>query len=175
MLNKLALFSKSPKLTRSETIKLSPTWEYVSDAVMGGISTGMLQTTYIKGLKTVRLTGKVYLENNGGFIQMAFDLKPDGHPFDASAWSGIEIDVIGNSENYDLRLRTDELIHPWQSYRLCFRATKKLTSIQLPFRNFEPHRTEIQLDTRRLRRIGVLAIGRAFEADVAVAAIRLIP
>ena len=156
-------------------MELSPTWEYISDSVMGGISAGKLQAENMEGLNITRLTGRVCLENNGGFIQMAFNLRPDGHSFDASAWSGIEIDVIGNNENYDLRLRTDELSRPWQSYRTSFSGTKKLTSIQLPFQNFEPHRTEIQLNTRRLRRIGVLAIGRVFEADIAVAAIRLTP
>ena len=156
-------------------MKLSPTWEYISDAVMGGISAGKLATETIDGLKVTRLTGKISLENNGGFLQMAFNLAPNGLAFDASAWSGIEIDIIGNNENYDLRLRTDELTRPWQSYRLSFGATKKLTSIRLPFQDFQPHRTETQLDIRRLCRIGVLAIGRAFEADIAVAEIRLIP
>jgi len=34
---------------------------------------------------------------------------------------------------------------------------------------FEPHRLETPLDVTRLRRIGLVAIGRAFFADLAVA------
>ena len=104
---------------------------------------------------------------------MAFTPTPIRQLFDASGWSGIEIDVIGNLQTYDLRLRTDELPRPWQSYRTSFIAPQTLTSIQISFHDFKPHRTEIPLDTRRLRRIGVLAIGRVFHADIAVAGIRL--
>ena len=39
-----------------------------------------------------------------------------------------------------------------------------------PFEDF--YRTEGPLDTRRLRRIGVVAIGRAFSADLAVGGLR---
>ena len=154
-------------------MELSPVWEFVSDKVMGGVSNGTLREEKLKDIKVTRLTGRVSLENNGGFLQMAFNPTPIRQLFDASAWSGIEIDVIGNLQTYDLRLRTDELTRPWQSYRTSFIAPKTLTSIQISFHDFKPHRTEIPLDTRRLRRIGVLAIGRAFDADIAVAGIRL--
>jgi hypothetical protein len=35
-----------------------------------------------------------------------------------------------------------------------------------------PYRTDTPLDTRRLRRIGVVAIGRAFSADLSVGGLR---
>jgi hypothetical protein len=34
---------------------------------------------------------------------------------------------------------------------------------------FAPHRIDLPLNVRRLRRVGIVAIGRAFAADVAVA------
>jgi hypothetical protein len=37
-----------------------------------------------------------------------------------------------------------------------------------------PYRIDVALDTRRLRRIGVVAIGRAFSADLSVGGVRLI-
>ncbi len=154
-------------------MELSPVWEFVSDKVMGGVSKGTLIAEELEDIKVTRLTGQVSLENNGGFLQMAFNLTPIRQLFDASAWSGIEIDVIGNLQTYDLRLRTNELTRPWQSYRSSFIAPKNLTSIQISFHDFKAHRTEIPLNTRRLRRIGVLAIGRVFAADIAVAGIRL--
>ncbi|RPH72296.1 MAG: CIA30 family protein, partial [Hyphomicrobiales bacterium] len=39
---------------------------------------------------------------------------------------------------------------------------------------FTAHRTEIPLDLRRLRRLGLVAIGRAFAADLALAHLRLV-
>lgn len=154
-------------------MQLTPTWEYVSDTVMGGVSSGAIKTERVSERLATRLTGQVSLQNNGGFLQMAFDLQSGGHPFDASAWSGVEIDILGNGEAYDMRLRTDQLTRPWQSYRTVFTAQKTWTTIHLPFDDFDPHRTETPFDPSRLRRIGILAFGRAFEADLALSSIRL--
>lgn len=154
-------------------MELKPVWEYVSDMVMGGISTGKIQSEKIRGRTATRLTGHVSLENNGGFVQMAFDLMPDGQNFNAAGWTGIELDVIGNLENYDCRLRTDLLERPWQSYRTSLLAPGTWAPLQLPFIEFQPHRTTLPLNLTRIRRIGVLAIGREFEADVAVSSVRL--
>ena len=154
-------------------MELKPSWEYVSDMVMGGISTGKIQSEKIRGRTATRLTGQVSLENNGGFVQMAFDLMPDGQNFNAAGWTGIELDVIGNLENYDCRLRTDLLERPWQSYRTSLLAPGTWAPVQLPFVEFQPHRTTMPLNLTRIRRIGLLAIGREFEADIAVSSVRL--
>jgi hypothetical protein len=50
------------------------------------------------GRPAIRMQGNVSLENNGGFVQIAIDLSPDGKALDASPWRGIELDVFGNSE-----------------------------------------------------------------------------
>ncbi len=150
-------------------MQLSPDWEYVADTVMGGVSTGQTERMTLAGRDATRLTGDVSLDNDGGFVQMAFDLTPDGGTMDASAYTGIEITIRGNDEAYDLRLRTDQLERPWQSFRTEVNATDVWTTLRLPFSDFEPHRTDATLDPARLRRIGVLAIGREFHADVAVA------
>jgi hypothetical protein len=41
----------------------------------------------------------------------------------------------------------------------------------LPFAAFAAHRTEVPLRLERLHRIGLVAIGRAFEADLAIASL----
>ena len=140
---------------------------------MGGVSTGRAEETTVDGRHAIRLTGAVSTANNGGFIQIAFDISRDSGPFDASAWQGIEIDMQGNAETYDIRLRTDQLRKPWHSYRASFLADPDWSSIRVPFSDFEPHRTDITFDPSRLRRIGILAIGREFQADVAISGIRL--
>ncbi len=154
-------------------MEFTPDWEYVADTVMGGVSTGQITQTQIDGRDATRLTGTVSLENNGGFVQMAFDLAPRGKTFDASAHTGVEITLSGNNETYDLRLRTDQLERPWQSFRTEVTAASGWRTLRIPFTAFEPHRTDATLDPARLRRFGVLAIGRVFQADIAVAGVRL--
>ncbi len=152
---------------------LDPTWQFVSDAVMGGVSAGAAAPSVVGGREAMRLQGRVSLENNGGFLQMAFDLRVDGRPLDASAWEGIEIDVFGNDETYEMRLRTDALARPWQSFRSAFVAPPEWTTLRRPFGAFAPHRTTAPFDPAGLRRIGALAIGREFEADLAVGGVGL--
>jgi hypothetical protein len=114
------------------------------------------------------------LENNGGFVQAALDLSPTAHAVDASGWDGIAIDVFGNGEDYGVHLRTDYLARPWQSYRQNFTASADWRTVVLRFSTFVPYRTDIPLDTRRLRRIGLVAIGRAFRCDLAIGGLRYI-
>nr|WP_092778566.1 CIA30 family protein [Jannaschia pohangensis] len=153
-------------------MNLSPNWEYVADTVMGGVSRGGIETAMIDGQRATRLTGDVSLENNGGFVQMAADLGT-GDVLDASDWTGIEVEVRGNGQTYDLRLRTTDLTRPWQSYRTDFTATDDWTVIRVPFTALEANRTDVPLNLTRLRRIGILAVGRKMNADVAVAGLRL--
>ena len=139
---------------------------------MGGLSIGKLELARDENHTIARLTGRVSLENNGGFVQIAFDLA-GGEVFDASDYTGIALDVLGNGEVYDLRLRTDALTRPWQSFRTAFTAPTTWTTVTLPFSAFVPHRTEAAFDAADLRRIGVLAIGREMQADIAVTNVRL--
>ena len=147
-------------------------WRLFTDRVMGGVSNGTMTRETVSGRAAIRMRGDVSLENNGGFIQISLDLVPGSAPADARAWAGIEIDVLGRDEDYSLRLRTTDLTESWQSYRQGFVATPTWTTVRLPFAEFTPHRTEAPLDLTKLRRIGVVAIGRAFSADLAVGGVR---
>jgi len=147
-------------------------WMLFTDRVMGGISAGTMIREKIAGRVAIRMRGEVQLENNGGFIQIALDLAPDGDGVDVSAWRGIELDVFGNEEKYGVHLRTNDLTRPWQSYRQNFKTGARWQTLQLPFVNFSPHRTDIPLNTHRVRRVGLVAIGRAFSADLAVGGLR---
>ena len=69
---------------------------------------------------------------------------------------------------YSLHLRTPDNVRPWQSYRASFTASSEWKTIDLPFVVFPPYRVEAPLDTSRLLRIGLVAIGRAFYADLGV-------
>jgi hypothetical protein len=156
----------------AEARGLDADWRYVSDGVMGGVSEGRMTRERVAGREAVRLTGRVSTANDGGFIQIATDLA-GGAPFDASGWDGVALDLAGNGEVYELRLRSAELARPWQSYRLPFRAGPGWGTLVAPFAAFAPHRTDAPFDPARLTRLGVLAIGREFAADVAVRDLRL--
>ena len=149
-------------------MRLNPAWEYVDDRVMGGVSRGALSIGSKDTEPVARLTGAVCLDNNGGFIQMAFDLAPEGGVMDASGWTGLELTLRGNGETYDIRLRTAQLTRPWQSFRTSVTASPAWRVLRLPFDDFQPHRTEAPFDPSALRRIGVLAIGAEFDADISV-------
>ena len=147
---------------------LGTCWRGVSDRVMGGISEASVSHDAIEGRPCLRLTGDVRLENDGGFIQAALDLARSGEAIDASGYTGVRIAVRGNGEKYSVHLRTPDNVRPWQSYRVQFTARSDWEQIDLPFEAFAPYRLEVGLDTTRLRRIGLVAIGRAFDADLAV-------
>lgn len=144
-------------------------WELVSDRVMGGVSGGTMVRESVAGRTALRMRGAVSLENNGGFLQIALDLAPDGGAVDASRWTGIELGICGNGEVYNLHLRTADVTRPWQSYRHSFEAGAAWRRVRLSFAEYTPHRLEAPLDLTTLRRIGLVAIGRAFEADLALA------
>ncbi len=149
-------------------------WQLFTDRVMGGVSKGTMIREMVAGRPAIRMRGDVSLENNGGFVQISLDLAPDGGAVDVSAWFGIELDVFGNGEEYGVHLRTSDLTRPWQSYRQSFRADPQWRTLPFRFQEFVPYRTDVPLNTRRLKRIGVVAIGRAFSADLSVAGVRLI-
>jgi hypothetical protein len=148
--------------------RLATRWRGVSDRVMGGISDASLAHDVFDGHACLRLSGEVRLENNGGFIQAALDLSPSGDPIDASDYTGLRLVARGNGERYSAHLRTPDTVRPWQSYRAHFTAGPVWEATDLPFAAFTPHRLDVPLDVTRLRRIGLVAIGRAFVADLAV-------
>ena len=148
-------------------------WELVADTVMGGCSEGRARRETVQGRPAIRMTGTVRLDNNGGFLQIALNLSPDGSAVDASGWDGIALDVLGDGETYGLHLRTADVRRPWQSYRHAFVApTDAWRTVSCPFDAFTPHRIDTPLDRTRLRRIGIVAIGRGFDPDLAVAGVR---
>ncbi|MEM8981264.1 MAG: CIA30 family protein [Pseudomonadota bacterium] len=157
-----------PSAGRAMTcVPIDPVWGYVADTVMGGVSEGQITRFAHDGRDGMRLRGDVKLENNGGFIQMASNLDPS--KVSEGGIQGISFETIGNGQTYEVGLRTTDLTRPWQSYRAVFSTSSAWTKIDIPFADFAPNRTDVPLNITRIRRIGVLAVGRAFEADVAIA------
>lgn len=165
------LLVATPVIAGETMMELNPDWEYVADTVMGGVSSGQVTQENVEGRDAVRLTGDVSLENNGGFIQMAADLADSG-VLDASGWAGVEVDLRGAGAGYELRLRTDQLARPWQSYRAIIAPNGEWETLRFGWEDFEARKTDVPFDPSRLRRLGILAIGAEMQADIAVSGIR---
>lgn len=146
---------------------LGSTWRVVTDNVMGGVSSGEIALKTVDNRACVCLKGDVSLENRGGFIQAALDIE-DTVAADASGYAGILLEVYGNDEEYNLHLRTDDVWLPWQSYRATFSAPSQWQTVRLPFLEFDSYRIGRKLDLKHIERIGLVAIGRAFTADLCI-------
>ena len=51
---------------------------------------------------------------------------------------------IANNEEYDIRLRTDELNRPWQSFRKTFLAPREWIKARVSFADLQSHRTKLK-------------------------------
>ncbi len=149
---------------------LGTPWRLVTDQVMGGVSIAHMQYQTLDGRPALCMSGDVSLDNNGGFVQVNLDLAPGGQ-LDASAFTGVRLIVQGNGETYNVHLKTAATTMPWQSYRADFVAGDTWQEVRLPFTAFTPHRLVPALDTTRLKRLGLVAIGREMQAELCVAEI----
>ena len=149
---------------------LGTAWRMITDGVMGGVSNGKLMQDTIDNRACLRLRGDVRVENSGGFIQAALDVE-DTSAADASGYHGVQMEIYGNEEAYNLHLRTHDVWLPWQSYRASFLAPASWHTVRVPFAEFSGYRIGKPLDRRHLERIGVVAIGRAFKADLCIASL----
>jgi hypothetical protein len=122
----------------------------------------------LDGQRALCMTGEVSLANNGGFVQVNLDLSPEGR-LDAGAFTGVRLIARGNGETYNLHLKTAATTMPWQSYRADFIAGHSWREVRLPFADFTPHRLVPALDPTRLRRLGLVAIGREMRAELCIA------
>ena len=147
-------------------------WRLITDSVMGGVSDGSLSPESIDGKSCLRLRGTVQLENSGGFIQAALDIGQTPAS-NASDYQGLMLEVYGNDERYNVHLRTDDVWLPWQSYRASFQAPARWHKVELPFEAFTAYRIGKKLDIEHLRRIGIVAIGREFTADLCIGKLAL--
>ncbi|UQB41914.1 CIA30 family protein [Thiomicrospira microaerophila] len=141
-------------------------WDYVSDQVMGGQSQGqILQQQEKSGGWVTCLQGEVSLENNGGFIQMQFDLSAIK---DISQFDGFYVTWRGLAPAVAAHLKTSELRQPWQSYKNNLFPALDWKNDYWTFSQFAPYRTGIPLNLERLTRFGLLAIGQAGGVNLCV-------
>ena len=156
---------KNPKLTNQ-----SQQWNFVSDQVMGGVSTGKFIVEKVDGIKCYRMTGNVSTKNNGGFIQIRAKLNPE---INSKEYDGIYLKVYGNEKNYNLHLRTGLTLAPWQYYSYTFSTTKNWSEIRAPFEKFKKSNfyQPNSILGQNIKSVGVVAGFDDFRSDICLSEI----
>lgn len=141
-------------------------WRFITDTVMGGVSTGKVEFLEADGDVHAHMTGSVSTKNNGGFIQFRMAL-PLALP---KAALGLRLVVRGNNERYFVHLRTTGTILPWQYYQAGFEVSDTWSEVRLPFKEFEASGSFLRATPQpeSLKSIGVVAFGRDHDAQVDV-------
>ncbi len=97
-------------------------WNFITDQVMGGISTGTHNYKKINNDDVIKITGNVSTKNNGGFIQIRRKL----NNINLTNAKNVRVIARGNNEKYFVHLRTTFTILPWQYYQYSFTVKKIL-------------------------------------------------
>lgn len=141
-------------------------WRFMTDGVMGGISSGALRFVREAGLTHARMTGQVSTARNGGFIQMRMDLATglqDGV-------TGLRLIVRGNGQRYFVHLRSKAASAPWHYHQAGFDAHRNWAEVRLRLDSFVPS-DRWRAETPRPRdliSVGIVAYGRDHQADIEV-------
>ena len=80
---------------------------------MGGVSSAALQRDNRHSSPCACLTGRTRLDNNGGFVQMKLEIEPSWLNAD---YRGLFVELCGEEHDYNLHVKTNQLIKPWQSF-----------------------------------------------------------
>jgi hypothetical protein len=144
-------------------------WDFFTDQVMGGKSTGQILLEGDAGQTVLHLQGDVSTRNNGGFIQARLTL-PERLPKDAR---GLEVKVKGNGQTYYIHVRTGGTVLPWNFYQAAFDTTSDWQVVRLPFKDFTAQGRLLRktFSADAVKSLAVAAFGRDHTADVSVASI----
>lgn len=141
-------------------------WEFVTDQVMGGISTGSASIETDTEQRYLHLKGLVSTENNGGFIQARRSVPAES----VRGVSGVYVIAKGNGEEYFLHLRSKWTVLPWQYYQAAFPAAGEWQEIRIPLSEFKASGWMLprKISPADIRSIGIVAFGRDYSADVSI-------
>ena len=152
-----------------ETFSEPKKWELITDNVMGGVSSGLLEFKKNNSDLIARLSGNVSTKNNGGFIQ--FRRKLQG--IDLYNLSSINIVAKGNNEEYFVHIRTSKTFLPWQYYSISFFVTNKFQEYNLPIKKFNKSNFLLpnKISPKDIKSIAFVAYGKNYKADLFVKSI----
>lgn len=109
----------------------SGSWYKVNDGVMGGVSQSLL---VLNKDGTATFSGKVSLENNGGFASVRTPLSNLSN----SSYQGIVLRIKGDGQIYSIRFRTNSNFDGY-AYQAKIKTKKNLwVEYKIPFADFTP-------------------------------------
>ena len=151
---------KNPNITNQ-----SQQWKFITDQVMGGVSIGKFEVEEIEDTMCYRMTGQVSTKNNGGFIQIRTELKPE---INTKEYEGLYIKVYGNKKKYSLHLRTGLTLAPWQYYSFKFSAVNNWMLIRAPFNKFKKSNfyQPKNIIGQKIKSVGIVAGFDDFYSDI---------
>ncbi|MEN8772157.1 MAG: CIA30 family protein [Akkermansiaceae bacterium] len=131
-------------------------WRVVDDGVMGGLSKGKIQ---ISNDGVLTFSGKLSLENNGGFSS----LRTDDLKMNLAGAEGLVARVKGDGRTYQMRFSTEARFRGMEvSFKADFKTEKgEWTEIKVPFDQFKGSFRGMSLskekfDPGKIRRVGLL-------------------
>lgn len=104
-------------------------WQVVDDVVMGGRSTGDF---YLSEEGYGVFTGKVSLENNGGFSSVRYRFKT----IEVSGYSRLILQLRGDGNRYQVRVKTDASDR--HSYIAYFETTGEWETVEVRLTEMKP-------------------------------------
>ena len=154
----------------TEFSTLNNQWTGFTDRVMGGKSDIIVSRVSDSESDYIRMTGKVSLENNGGFIQIRQKLTLSGKLFDGSEYKGIRLNVRGIGSNYYIFLRTSNTLFPWQHFSAPIKVQPDWQVVEIPWTAFKKgdYGNWGKLKTSKLKSLAIVAYGKAFQAQIDV-------
>ena len=139
-------------------------WQFITDQVMGGVSTGKVEFLNDNNNFYARMRGNVSTENKGGFIQVRRKLEK----LNLESSKFIEIVAKGNNQNYFIHLRTTGTFLPWQYYQISFKVLNSFETFKLPISEFKRSSVFLskRINPKNITSIGVVAFGRDHSAEI---------
>ena len=147
-------------------------WSFVSDNVMGGVSSGNVEFLPLEKNFLAHITGKVSTENKGGFIQIRRNLSK----INLENSKFIDITAKGNNQKYFIHLRTTGTILPWQYYQIDFNVKNEFQVFRLPIETFKRSSSFLsnKINPKKITSIGIVAFGRNHFADIFVKGVNFV-
>ena len=141
-------------------------WEFVTDQVMGGVSTGEFAVVEEEDQVYARMVGEVSTKNNGGFIQFRRKMGVS----DPESVSGVYLIVRGNGQGYFVHLRSRWTLLPWQYYQAPFETTEEWQELRISLDQFRRSSRVLpeKISAKDVRSLGIVAFGRDHNAEVSV-------
>jgi hypothetical protein len=116
-------------LLNSSIMKTEDQWRIVNDDVMGGLSSSKVS---ISEEGKILFSGKVSLENNGGFASLRSPIKN----YNFENHSGIEIRIKGDGKKYSISMKETSYF-TGSFYTVNFQTIKdELITLKIPFDSF---------------------------------------